>query len=209
MDISGVHGCKGRKVWFINSMVTEKARKRTILSPKEPTIKIKFLRLDFAWWIPSAASTLNKFVLAAFLTGWVSFALPETADNGETFAALFAGVRAAISTVNSPTTTPAIMLGKLVLKRGIAPKYSGLKSRRTKQSTHITTTPIATPTGMADLHQIRASLRTIRITCFGVAPTQRINPKNSVRCATLLFRLLVIIIIPANRTRTNRTAAAA
>ena len=36
----------------------------------------------------------------------------------------------------------------------------------------------------------------------------RIRPKNSVRWATLLLRLLAIIIIPANITSTNNTAAA-
>ena len=72
----------------------------------------------------------------------------------------------------------------------------------------MTTIPMEIPTGIAKRHQLSASFRTKRITCFGVAPIQRIRPKNSVRWATLLFRLLAIIIIPANITSANNTAAA-
>ena len=75
--------------------------------------------------------------------------------------------------------------------------------------THITTTPKATPAGIAKRHQPSASLRTICMTCLGVDPIQRIRPKNSMRCATLLFRLLAIIRIPADMTRTKRIPAAA
>ncbi len=63
------------------------------------------------------------------------------------------------------------------------------------------------PRGMAVRHQFRASLRTKRATCFGVAPRQRSIPKNSTRLATLLFRLLEIIRIPDRDTRRARTAA--
>ena len=145
---------------------------------------------------------------AAFRTGCVSLAFPETAANGETFAAFFAGERAASRTVRSPTTTPAKILGRLILNAGIAPKYSGLRKRRMKHKIHIMAIPVKTPIGIAKRHQFSASLRTYRITCFGVAPIQRIRPKNSVRCATLLLRLLAIIMMPANRTNTNNTAAA-
>ena len=91
---------------------------------------------------------------------------------------------------------------------GIALKNSGLRKRKIAHKTQMTTIPMEIPTGIAKRHQLSASFRTKRITCFGVAPIQRIRPKNSVRWATLLFRLLAIIIIPANITSTNNTAAA-
>lgn len=85
---------------------------------------------------------------------------------------------------------------------------SGLRKRKIAHKAQMTTIPMEIPTGIAKRHQLSASFRTKRITCFGVAPIQRIRPKNSVRWATLLFRLLAIIIIPANITSTNNTAAA-
>ena len=51
----------------------------------------------------------------------------------------------------------------------------------TAHKTQMTTTPMEIPTGIAKRHQLSASFRTRRITCFGVAPIQRIRPKNSVR----------------------------
>ena len=151
---------------------------------------------------------MKSFVFAAFRTGCKSFALPETAANGETLAAFFAGTRTATITVNNPTTIPKKILGILIPNVGIAAKYSGLRKRKIAHKIHIIITPTPIPIGMAIRHQLIASLRTNRITCLGVAPMQRISPKNSVRCATLLFKLLAIIIIPANNTNTNNITAA-
>ena len=153
-------------------------------------------------------STLKSLVLAALRTGCKSFAFPDTAANGEDLEAFFAGDLAARSTVRSPTQMPAMILGMLMLKIGMPPKYIGLSHLKTKHISQTTIVPVTTPMGIASRHQWSASLRTNRITCFGVAPTQRSNPKNSILCATLLFRLLVIIRIPAHNTRTNRTIAA-
>ena len=96
-----------------------------------------------------------------------------------------------------------------MLKAGILPKYSGLSCRKIKHNTQTNTIPPTAPSGIAKRHQFKASLRTNRITCLGVAPIQRTIPKNSVLCATLLFILLVIINTPAIRTRINNMTAAA
>ena len=72
--------------------------------------------------MPRAVSTRVSLVLAADRTGRVSPALPDTAASGETFAARFAGERAASITVSSPTRTPAATLGRLRPKAGIAAK---------------------------------------------------------------------------------------
>ena len=153
-------------------------------------------------------SILNNWIFNAFFTGCKSFALPETAARGETFAALFAGDLAAKSTVNTPIKIPDAILGILILKIGISPKYIGLSPRKTIHKIQVIAIPIPTPIGIANRHHLKASLRTKRFTCLCVAPIHLINPKNSIRCATLLFKLLVIIIIAALRTRTKRTAAA-
>lgn len=106
-------------------------------------------------------------------------------------------------------TVPASMLGTLTASIGMEPKCSGLRARRTRHKAHVRATPAAIPTGIANRHHPRASFLTRRITCLGVAPMQRIKPKNSVRWETLLFRLLAIIMMPEKRTRTNRTPAPA
>ena len=104
-----------------------------------------------------------------------------------------------------------ILEGKIAFEQiQKAAQYSEMVKPRLEALIHLKnslTIPLKTPAGIAKRHQLRASFRTKRITCLGVAPIQRINPKNSVRWATLLFRLLAIIIVPANNTSTNRTAA--
>ncbi|MNZ52797.1 hypothetical protein D3C78_706590 [compost metagenome] len=70
---------------------------------------------------------MKSVVLAALRTGCKEYAFPDTAANGETLAALFAGERAARSTVRIPTQIPAMILGKLIPKAGIPIKYSGLR----------------------------------------------------------------------------------
>ena len=67
--------------------------------------------------------------------------------------------------------------------------------------------PSTRPTGTAVLHQLRASIRTMRTTCARLAPVQRSIPKNRVRWAMLLFMLPEIISTPASSTSTNSTAA--
>ena len=57
-------------------------------------------------------------------------AFPETAANGETFAAFFAGERDANSTVNIPMIIPATILGILILNIGIVAKNPGLRKRK-------------------------------------------------------------------------------
>ena len=207
IDISAVQGCSGVNTWFINVIATEKERNRITLREKDMIVKIKFFLLAFAWWTPSAVSTLNTLVFAAVRTGCKLVAFPETAANGETFAAFFAGERDANSTVNIPMIIPATILGILILNIGIVAKNPGLRKRKSAHNIHIITIPVIIPAGIAKRHQLRASLRTNFIICFGVAPTQRISPKNSVLWATLLFKLLVIIIMPADKTSRNRINA--
>ena len=92
---------------------------------------------------------MNKLVFAAFWIGRRLIALPDAAISGETFAAFFAGERAASKTVSKPITIPAITLGILKLNIGIEPKYSGLSSRSMAHKPHMTTIPVITPIGIA------------------------------------------------------------
>jgi hypothetical protein len=68
--------------------------------------------------MPSAVSILKNAVLEALRTGRKSFAFPDTAVNGETFDALFAGERAARRTVRITHTYTGKDTGKAYFKGG-------------------------------------------------------------------------------------------
>ncbi len=147
-------------------------------------------------------------VSAAFRAACTVPALPEAAASGDTRAARFAGLRAASRTVSTPISAPLASAIGLSPNRGSAPKKPGAEARRISHSAHTTAVPASSPAGTAVRHQLRASWRTNLRTCFGVAPRHRSRPKNSVRCAMLLFRLPVIISTPDTVTSADSTAAA-
>ena len=126
---------------------------------------------------------------------------------GVTPEARFAGDPAANRTVTTPTKTPLPIPAALMPKSGIWENSSPTKKRRAAHRPQEAITPRVRPTGMAVLHQFRASSRTKRTICCLLIPRQRIIPKNCVLCATLLFKLLEIISAPAIRTSRKRAAA--
>ena len=103
---------------------------------------------------------MKNLVFAAVRTGCKLIAFPETAAKGETFAAFFAGEQDANNTVNIPIALPAAILGMLIPNIGMAEKNSGLRTRKSAHKIHIIKTPVIIPIGIANLHQLRASLRT-------------------------------------------------
>ena len=133
----------------MKSVVVEKDRNRIMLRAKELTTNRKFLRLSFAWWMPSAVSILQKNVFAALRTGARRLVFPHTAANGEALEALFAGARDARSTVRMPMMIPAAILGMLTAKAGISEKYLGLRKRSTAHNIQMTTALKRMLAGMA------------------------------------------------------------
>ena len=146
-------------------------------------------------------------VLTLRRTSFVSFPFPETAMIGDTLPARFAGALAASSTVTVPIRTPLIIPIRLIPKRGMAVNSSLTINLRTAHRIHVLTVPNRMPTGIAVLHQLRASSFTKRASCLRLIPIQRIIPKNFVRCATVLLMLPEIISTPAMRINKNSAPA--
>ena len=129
------------------------------------------------------------------------------AVRGETFAAFFAGERAASKTVISPNRILAIILIQLIPKSGMDENHCGFIIRIAADKIQKINIDNIIPIGIAVLHQYNPSNRTKRIICFFVAPRQRSIPKNSVLFATLLLRLLEIIKIQVSITIRERIKA--
>ena len=73
---------------------------------KLPATSTRLRRPASAWWTPSCQASRRPVRRRPRRTGGVPPALPRTAVSGETAPARRAGVRAASSTVTTPTRAP-------------------------------------------------------------------------------------------------------